>query len=138
MMESIFPDQAWVQAFEDKLNSDLKYRQVASKWEGDILFVIEPDDVLEEKLEIYLNLWHGACLDAYFLTEGMEHPEPRFTLQAPYHGFKQVLMGHMHPMTALTTRKLRLTGDLMYMVRNVPVVLDFVRCAQEITTRVLE
>jgi hypothetical protein len=36
-------------------------------------------------------------------------------------------------MQAMITRKLRVQGSMAYMMRNVPVVLDFVRCAREIT-----
>jgi hypothetical protein len=32
----------------------------------------------------------------------------------------------------MVTRKLRVQGSMAYMMRNIPVVLDFVRCAREI------
>jgi hypothetical protein len=38
----------------------------------------------------------------------------------------------------MITRNLRVDGSMAYMMRNVPVVLDFVRCAQEIETEFLE
>jgi hypothetical protein len=37
-------------------------------------------------------------------------------------------------MTAMMTNKLRVRGNMGYMMRNVPTVLDFVRCAGENTT----
>jgi putative sterol carrier protein len=40
-------------------------------------------------------------------------------------------------MTAMMTNKLRVKGSLGYMMRNVPTVLDFVRCVQEVTTEIL-
>jgi putative sterol carrier protein len=42
----------------------------------------------------------------------------------------------MNPMTAMMTSKLKVDGDLGYMMRHVPTVLDFVRCAREITSDV--
>ena len=40
-------------------------------------------------------------------------------------------------MTAMLTNRLRVEGSLGYMMRNVPTVLDFVRCAREITIDIL-
>jgi putative sterol carrier protein len=40
-------------------------------------------------------------------------------------------------MQALMTRKLHVKGNLAVLLRNVPVVLDFVRCAQEVTDSVV-
>jgi putative sterol carrier protein len=82
---------------------------------------------------IYLDLWHGSCRDAYVVEAG-EEKDAAFVLKAPYENFVRVLTGEMDPMTAMLTRKLKVTGSMSYMMRNVPTVLDFVRCAQEITT----
>jgi hypothetical protein len=37
----------------------------------------------------------------------------------------------------MMTRKLNVHGNMAVMMRNVPVVLDFVRCAREVTSDVL-
>jgi hypothetical protein len=37
----------------------------------------------------------------------------------------------------MMTNKLKVQGSLGYMMRNVPTVLDFVRCAREVTTEIL-
>ena len=47
-------------------------------------------------------------------------------------------MNELDPMQAMITRKLRVQGSMAYMMRNVPVVLDFVRCAQEVDTEYLD
>jgi putative sterol carrier protein len=36
-------------------------------------------------------------------------------------------------MQALMTRKLHVQGNMATLMRNVPTVLDFVRCAREVT-----
>ena len=46
-------------------------------------------------------------------------------------------MRKLDPMQAMMTRKLNVQGSMAMMMRNVPVVLDFVRCAREVTSRVL-
>ncbi len=63
--------------------------------------------------------------------------DPKFVLRAPYTNFTAILLGKMDPMTAMLTSKLKVTGSLGYMMRNVPTVLDFVRCAREITADII-
>jgi hypothetical protein len=37
----------------------------------------------------------------------------------------------------MLSRKLEVKGNMAVMMRSVPTVLDFVRCAREVTTKVL-
>ena len=60
-----------------------------------------------------------------------------FTLSATYKNIASVLSGNLNPMTAMMTSKLKVKGSMGYMMRNVPTVLDFVRCAQEVTEEIL-
>jgi putative sterol carrier protein len=48
-----------------------------------------------------------------------------------------ILQGRLDPMTAMMTSKLKVRGSMAYMMRNVPTVLDFVRCCREITEEIL-
>jgi len=136
MIDAIFPGEAWIEMLKEKLNGDEKYAQIARNWEGDLLFLIEPDELLSEPLVIYLDLWHGKCRSAAILEEQGDL-EPTFGLKGPYQNFVKVLTGEWQTMQALLTRKLKLEGNMAYMVRNVPTVLEFVRCCQEITTTYL-
>ena len=69
-----------------------------------------------------------ACL-------GQEMTESHFAQTGPM--TEAILLGTLDPMTAMLTSKLKVTGSMAYMMRNVPTVLDFVRCAREITTQIL-
>jgi putative sterol carrier protein len=132
-----FPSAAWLGALDHKLNSDAHYGAVAKHWEGDLFFDIRPQGNLAEPVGMYLDLWHGACRKvAYGVTLG-QVPRPRFVLTAGYANFTAVLLGELNPMTAMMASKLKVDGDLGYMMRHVPTVLDFVRCAREITTSIL-
>lgn len=64
-MAYLFPSEEWLKAFKDKLNSDEKYAHIARKWEGDIMFQIEPDGPLDGTVLLYTDLWHGKCRDAF-------------------------------------------------------------------------
>ncbi|MBL7162415.1 MAG: SCP2 sterol-binding domain-containing protein [Anaerolineales bacterium] len=138
-MAYIFPSDEWLQAFNDKLNSDEKYARIAKKWEGDIMFNIEPDGPLTRPMKLYLDLWHGECRKAFIVDEEQESElNPAFVLSAPYVNFARIIKSELDPMQAMITRKLRVKGSMAYMMRNIPVVLDFVRCAQEVETELLE
>lgn len=131
-MSALFPSAEWLAAFQAKLNSDEQYARVASKWEGDMYFILEPDDVLKERVVMYLDLWHGQCRRVE-IVEDLARYSPAFTLKAAYSNFARVLKGELDPMQAMLTRKLDVKGNMAVMMRNVPVVLDFVRCAREVT-----
>jgi putative sterol carrier protein len=47
------------------------------------------------------------------------------------------MKGELNPMQAMMTRKLQVNGSMAYMMRNVPTVLDFVRCCRDVTTEIL-
>jgi putative sterol carrier protein len=131
-----FPSPEWLKSLDDKLNSDEKYAHVARKWEGDMYFVIEPQGNLSEGVIYYLDLWHGKCRSTEVVADLATH-RPAFTLRAGYHNFAAILQGKLDPMQAMLTRKLDVKGNMAYMMRNVPTVLDFVRCAREVTSSIV-
>ena len=132
-----FPSGEWLDALCEKLNSDGRYRQIARNWEGDLVFDIVADSRLPSPLTMYLDLWHGQCRAVEYNPAAATHPAAKFTLRSEYANFASILLGNIDPMTAMLTSRLKVEGNLGYMMRNVPTVLDFVRCAREITTAVL-
>ncbi|MFZ2096600.1 MAG: SCP2 sterol-binding domain-containing protein [Anaerolineales bacterium] len=127
-----FPSSDWMQAIKDKLNTDQQYARIAQKWEGDLRFILEPDNLFNETMWLYFDLWHGRCRDAY-IEDQSSTTEPAFILSAPYGNFIKVLTGEVGPMQALMTRMLSVKGSMAMFMRNVPTVLNFVRCCQEVT-----
>jgi putative sterol carrier protein len=136
-MAAIFPSEEWLHGLESKLNSDERYNEIAKNWEGDLLFFIEPEGNLKERLTFYLDLWHGRCRNVEYKPAPEAHPTPAFTLTASYKDITAILTGGLNPMTAMMTSKLKVKGSMGYMMRNVPTVLDFVRVAREVTTETL-
>lgn len=136
-MTAIFPSAEWLQGLEDKLNSDERYGEIARNWEGDLFFHIEPEGNLKEPLTFYLDLWHGKCRKVEYKPKPESYPNPVFTLTAAYNNITAILSGRMNPMTAMMTSKLKVKGNMGYMMRNVPTVLDFVRVAQEVTGEIM-
>ena len=135
-MEIIFPSQEWLDTLISFLNTDERYAKIAKKWEGDLAFDIRADGALKEDMKIYLDLWHGTCRGGRILNKD-EALNASFVLEAPYGNFVKILTGELDPMQAMMTRKLVVKGSMAYMMRNIPTVLDFVRCAQSVTEKVL-
>jgi putative sterol carrier protein len=136
-MQGVFPSEEWLKGLETKINSDEKYRAIARNWEGDLFFVIEPEGSLKDRLTFYLDLWHGSCRGAEYNPSPASHPNPAFTLTATYNNITAILSGNLNPMTAMMTSKLKVKGNMGYMMRNVPTVLDFVRVAQDATKEIM-
>lgn len=131
-----FPSQEWVDTLVDILNGDTRYAEIARKWEGDVLFIVrpdspDPDGKIPGPSHLYLDLWHGKCRSGSFYPSGAaDVPRATFVFTALLHHLAQILKGELDPMQAMLTRKLQVTGNMAYILRNVPVVLDFVRCCR--------
>ena len=136
-MSAVFPSQEWLKEFESRLKIDLRYQAIARDWEGDLFFFIEPDGNLKERLTLYLDLWHGTCRKAEYNPSLDSHPGTAFTLTGSYNNITAILSGKLNPMTAMVTGKLKVKGSMGYMMRHAPIVLDFVRVAQEVTSEIM-
>ena len=135
-MSAIFPSMDWLNELDEKLNSDVRYAEIAKKWEGDMTIVVEPEGNLKERKIFYLDLWHGKCRGVAELKDVSEK-KAAFVLTASYENIKHIMTGKLDPMQAMMTRRLSVQGNLAVMMRSVPTVLDFVRCAREITSEIL-
>jgi putative sterol carrier protein len=129
---ALFPSEEWLKELIEKLNADQQYAQIAKNWEGDMVFMIEADSTLNEPVIYYLDLWHGKCRDAYPL-EDFYSKDPALLMSAPYNTVAQLMKGELEVIQALLTRKISVKGNMVLLMRNVPTVLDFVRCCREIT-----
>lgn len=136
-MSAVFPSAEWLNLLQEKLNTDARYAEIARNWEGDLIISIEPEGNLKEKLNIYLDLWHGKCRQVAYGVNQDDYPKVAFILRAKYSDIVAIATGKLNPMTAMMTSKLKVQGSMAYMMRNVPTVLDFVRCVQEVTTEIL-
>ncbi len=127
-----FPSEAWLNALEETVNADEKYEQTAKKWEGDIIFKINPDDKSSGELPIlyYMDLWHGKCREAKIISHIEEKSDAKFIFEMTRSQTIKILEGELDAIQAMVTRRLKVRGDIGYMLRNVPIVLDFIRCCR--------
>ncbi len=133
-MKYPFPSEEWVDRLVNVLNHDERYAEVAKNWEGDLTVFIEPDDAEpwpDLPMAIYVDLWHGKCRRAEILDPSeRELPQATFILRAPRNQFIKIFSGDLDPIQAMLTRRLKVEGNMAYMLKNIPTVLDFVRCCR--------
>jgi len=106
--------------------------KLQKNWEGDTRLINDPDDNFLEGMWLYFDLWHGKCRDVY-IEEQTSTNNPAFGCKAPYGNYIKKLLGKVQVMTALMSRMISVKGSMAYMMCNVPTILDFARCYQEIT-----
>ncbi len=135
MSEKInFGTDAWIKQLMVELNNSEAYAEAAKNWEGDIYFVVDPKgSVLEEEVYMYVDLWHGKCRHAE-VPASKDKFNPEFTIKGTVKAFKEVIDNGLDPMKALLTRKLKLTGNMAKIMRNVKSANQLVHCCTFIPT----
>jgi hypothetical protein len=89
-MSLLFPSDEWIRALSTKLNESDSYERSAKKWEGDFVFIIEPDVQFKNTAYLFLGLYHGKSHDAAML-ENADEKQAQYTLSAPYGTWLKVL-----------------------------------------------
>jgi len=67
-----FGNDEWAKAFMKAVNNNPNYKQAASWWEGDFLFIVEPSGALDKKMIMFIGLLHGDCTAAKALASDEE------------------------------------------------------------------
>ena len=128
-----FPSDEWAQQLMEVVNNSQAYKDAASKWEGDLVFLIQPGPGLTEESYLYLDLWHGECRAAKQLQSAAEE-KAAFEISAPLVIWRDVLEGRLDPIRGITARKLKLKGNLMKVLKAPKAAVELVNCAREVDT----
>ena len=128
-----FPSDEWGKAFADQLNASEDYERSAKDWEGDFIFVIEPDKAYPENAYLFIGLYHGKCTDAAMIASEDER-EAQFIIRAPYTNWRKVIEGKLEPISAIMVRKLKLKGDMMKVMRYPKAAKELVNCVSRVPT----
>ena len=128
-----FPSDEWVKALMVKINESEAYRSAAKTWEGDFYFIVEPGGSLKERVILYMDLWHGECREA-FVAPDESAKNPEFRISAPLSAWKQVITKQLDPIQAMMTRRLKLKGNMMKIMRAVKAAQELVNCCTQVPT----
>jgi putative sterol carrier protein len=130
---AMFPSEEWIKLFKDALNSNAAYEDAAKTWEGDFLFVVQPDSTLQDQAVFYVDLWHGKCRDAAMLKPG-ETKQTAFSYEGPYGNWKKLINKELDPIQSLLTGKFKLKGDMLKVLRAVRAAKELVETAGKVPT----
>ena len=127
-----FPSKDWITTFMDVVNNSKDYKEAAKTWEGDFLFVIEPDETLDKKVIYYLDLWHGDCRSVDYFEDGDNLPKTEFQYIGTYGNWLKVIDGEIDPIKGILTRKFKLVGDKGKVMRATKAAKELVNSAQKV------
>lgn len=122
-----FPSNEWVDRFVYEINNSESYANAAKTWEGDVMLVIE------DAAAVYLDLWHGKCRAAEYLADP-NAKSAEFKISAGLDKWQKILDGKLDPVQGLTTRQLKLDGNLAKVMKNFKAAQELVRCAARVET----
>ncbi|HIE38297.1 MAG TPA: sterol carrier protein [Anaerolineales bacterium] len=128
-----FPSDEWIKALSAQLNASEAYEKSARDWEGDFVFVVEPDDAYPETAYLFLALYHGKSPDAAMVASEDER-EVEYVLRAPFSTWRQVIEGKLDPIQGMMTRKLKLKGNMMKIMRYPKAAQEIVACCARVPT----
>ena len=130
-----FFSKEWAEQFKQEVQNSPTYKPTAVTWEGEITLIMlaEPEAKIEEDIYLFMDLWHGECRDMKIVSKGEGEKAP-FIITATYERWKQVVLGELEPIKGMMQGKLKLKGNLPYIVRYVKAAQELVKCTQNIPT----
>jgi putative sterol carrier protein len=133
MTQVVFPFEEWLDQLKEQLNTSPAYADAAKNWEGDFYFVIDPEknSPLSDSVYLYMDLWHGACRDAYRVMDKAEKT-PAYVMSGPYGKWKKVVTAKLDPIQALVTGQLKLKGNMVMVMKNVKAAQEIIRACTRI------
>ena len=125
----------WLDALKEKIASSAEYREIAKNWEGSVSYIVNPDPEkgIPEPLYFFTDFWHGDVRD-FLVCDKAKVESANFVMSADYARWKQVLKKEVDATKALMQGKLKLKGDLTYIVRNIKTVNKVIDLLCEIDT----
>jgi len=125
----------WIESYKQQVRESPSYKKAAAGWEGDMTLVVQAgDSPLGGDLYIYMDLWHGEARDIR-LVDAEEGARAKFVITGGYERWKQVVKGELEPIKGMMQGKLKLRGNLAYVVRFVGAAKELVSCTTRVPTR---
>ncbi|HHO76288.1 MAG TPA: hypothetical protein ENN05_07650 [Deltaproteobacteria bacterium] len=115
--------QEWMDAYKAAIQADPEYRQIAKDWEGSVSLVVlaDPDKGIPETVYLFQDYWHGDVGD-FVVCDKEKAESAKFVMTGDYSRWKQIARKELDATKALLQGKLKMKGDLPYVVRNIKTV----------------
>jgi putative sterol carrier protein len=128
-----YPSAEWLVELESRLNASEAYAKAAATWEGDCIFVIQPDANYQETSYGYINLQHGKASDARML-KSLDEQKALFTMSAPFGTWRKVMEGRLDPLQAMFSGKIKVVGSMAQIQRTPKATYELTKIATQIDT----
>ena len=128
-----FPSEGWIRAFKEELNRNKDYAEAAKDGEGNFLFIVNPDERLDQETIFYVDLWHGKCRDVGVVSS-RDEKETEFVYEGPYGNWLRLIDGEIDPIKGIMMRKFKLRGDMSKIMRYTRAALELVKTASRVPT----
>ena len=128
-----FQSEEWIKEFQRLMNESEAYAKAGKGFEGDWIFIVEPDDVLPKTVYFFMSLNNGKCTDAAMIASEQER-KAQYFIRAPFGIWRRVIEGKLDPIQGLMMRKLKLKGNLMKVMRYPKAAKEMMNCVMHIPT----
>jgi putative sterol carrier protein len=127
--------QEWLDAWKRKIAESQEYKEIAKDWDGSVALICNADPSKNVPKPVYLftDYWHGDVRD-FLVCDEAKTQTAKFIMTGDYARWKQVAKKELDATKALMQGKLKLKGDLTYIVRNVKVVHKVIDLLTEVNT----
>ena len=128
-----FPSDEWIKELSRLLNASPAYERAAKDWEGDFIFVIEGDAAHPETAYLYLGLYHGKSPNAGQIAR-RDDKKVAYVLSAPFSAWRRVIEGQLDPIQGMMTKRLRVEGNMLQIMRYPKAAKEIVSCCALVPT----
>jgi putative sterol carrier protein len=128
-----FPSTEWAVQFKTALNANAVYKEAAAAWEGDLMFEVLPNAQTMEGPGIYLDLFHGECRDARFVTDPTT-VNPEFVLRATRENWEKLMHRELDPIKAFLGGTIKMSGNPAKLMRFIGAAKELLDTAAGIPT----
>ena len=131
----VFSDE-WCKNWEDKVKASRDFAVYNKGWQGDIGCVMQkdPDKNVAEDQYLYLDFEDGV-VNGIRMVDKDTAENAKFVITGPYVRWKQVALRELDAVKAMMQGKLKLKGNLPYVVKYLKGVQESIRCLTEVDSK---
>ena len=131
----VFSDE-WCKDWEDKVKNSKDFAVYNQGWQGDIGCVMQkdPDKKVTEDQYLYLDFADGV-VNGLRMVDRETAENAKFVITGPYVRWKQVALRELDAVKAMMQGKLKLKGNLPYVVKYLKGVQESIRCLTEVESK---
>jgi len=131
----VFSDE-WCEVWEQKVSASKDFAIYNKGWEGTVACIIQKDPAanLEEDRYLFLDFEDGK-VNGIRMTDKETAENAKFVISGPYIRWKQVALRELDAVKGMMQGKLKLKGNLPYMVKYLKGVQESIRCLTEVDSK---